>query len=496
MYNQMTDQYKIVQTEIVKVLPIFGQMISAENNYSLVVFWCGEYIGSKPARNAPPRSMSGHKPIKKVKNGNIIYWVSSANYPVSIGGQCTTKDHYIRIYEMTLDLMVVNPVLFAQGYRLGKDPLKMAVEAARSEFLDYVTQTKHDFLQDWLPDSKFNERLAKETGMKVTISRQAIRVDPKHVQPVAPGLEADINDLEMLREDIQKFKEELKTIRDEQETIRLEDDKMYRRQDRQIEIERNREISRQKHISTLENLKRKEEEAEHIHQLHSQLLETAAQELAYILKARIQDIYESNRPIDEVVKVSDDFMKALHESLLKVIKEDETHSSGSSANTNGTSQKALYINAGTLPLPTPPLPPSLSPPAGSFHPQLSENFKQYEKHLTDEIAGGKPNRAIEDPDLELPILYRLAQIQIDTLKVETFVSKNLAAYQRYESRFLSSPHNALHAYYACRHCFAVRYGQRALGLPPEKILSWLEPLQQLLSQVQYPDLKQLVEENM
>jgi len=37
MYNQLTDQYKMVQTEIVKALPIFGRLITAEANQSLVV---------------------------------------------------------------------------------------------------------------------------------------------------------------------------------------------------------------------------------------------------------------------------------------------------------------------------------------------------------------------------------------------------------------------------------------------------------------------------
>ena len=242
MYNQLTDQYKMVQTEIVKALPIFGRMISAEADHSLVVFWCGEYIGSKPAHNFPTIGISGHKPIKKIKNGNIIYRVSSATYSLTIPGFCTTKDHYMRIYKITLDLMVINPVLFAQGYHLGKDPMKMAVEAIRSTFLNYVAQTKHDLLYRWIPDNQFQKRLAEETGMKVTINAQDIQVDPKHTQPLAAGLEADINDLEILRAEIQSLKDELRKLQQEQETTYRAGITMNRMKERDKEFEFKQEI--------------------------------------------------------------------------------------------------------------------------------------------------------------------------------------------------------------------------------------------------------------
>jgi hypothetical protein len=337
MYNQLTDQFKIVQTEKVKALPIFGRLISAEANQSLVVFWCGEYIGSRPALNAPTVSMSGHKPIKKVKNGNIIYWVSSTIYPVTIAGPCTTKDHYMRTYKITLDLMVINSVLFAQGYHLGKDPLKMAVEAIRSTFLNYVAQTKHDLLYGWIPDDQFKKSLAEETGMNVTISTLDIQVDPKHVRPLAAGLEVDINDLEILRAEIQKLKDELRKFQEEQEKTYIAGITMNRMKERDKEFEFKQEIAQKKHDSEIKEFARKEEEAQHIHQINKQLLETGAQEMAQILQASIRDNFESKESITDVVKDLDKFMKELRGSLLKVTKEDDTNSSKSGAKTNGNS---------------------------------------------------------------------------------------------------------------------------------------------------------------
>lgn len=97
------------------------------------------------------------------------------------------------------------------------------------------------------------------------------------------------------------------------------------------------EISRRQHQSALKNLERKEEAADHIHKLHYQLLETATQEMAYVLKARIQDTNERNESIEDVVKVYDDLMIAFYETLPKIIKEDDTDSSKFGAKTNGKS---------------------------------------------------------------------------------------------------------------------------------------------------------------
>jgi hypothetical protein len=335
MYNQLTDQYKIVQKETVKALPIFGRLISAEADQSLVVFSCGEYIGSKFAHNAPTVSINGYKPIKKVKNGNIIYWVSNAIFPVFINGFCTVKDFYILTYKMTLDLVVTNPVLFAEGYRLGKDPLKMAVETTRSAFLSYVAQMNHDLLKGWVPPDQFNKRLAEETGMKFTISSLNIQVDPKHIQPLATRLMMDINNLQLIRDEIQLLQVEQEKIRAEQEKIRADGSKMYANEERYKHFERNEELARLDHESEIKERERKDQEAILRHQINKQLLETAAQEMQQILKARIQDAFESNKTSEAAGKELDELMKALRKSLIIVINEDDTNPNEPGAKTNG-----------------------------------------------------------------------------------------------------------------------------------------------------------------
>jgi hypothetical protein len=335
MYNQLTDQFKIVQIEIVKALPLVGRLVSADAHQSLVIFRCGEYIGSRLAHNAPTVSMSGHKPITKVKNGNAIYRVSSATYSITITGACSTQDHYMRLYSITLDVTIINPVLFAQGYRLGKDPLKMAVEMTKSTFLNYVAQTKHDVLYSWIPEGQFQKSLAEETGTKVIISAQEIKVDPRHVPPLAPSLEADVNDVEILRAEIQDLKQELRKLQDEQDKTYIEGITMHRMREKEKVFEFKREIAQKMHEYELKELARKEEEAQHIHQLNKQLLETGTKEMAQILQASIRNTFESKESFADVVKDVDTFLKELRGSLLKMTKEDDMDSGTSGAKTNG-----------------------------------------------------------------------------------------------------------------------------------------------------------------
>ena len=130
--------------------------------------------------------------------------------------------------------------------------------------------------------------------------------------------------------------------------------------------------------------------------------------------------------------------------------------------------------------------------------ELARNFKRYEHHLAYFTCAKTPDpaTAIDDRDLDLPVPFRLAEIQTDEGKLKTFMNKNLDTYDTYQRRLAAYPDNGLHAFYTARHCFAVRYAQRALGLPARQLLPWPERLQGLLAQVQHPDLQQRVKEDM
>jgi hypothetical protein len=128
--------------------------------------------------------------------------------------------------------------------------------------------------------------------------------------------------------------------------------------------------------------------------------------------------------------------------------------------------------------------------------KLAKNFERYEEDLVYFTRSKTPPPdAIDDPDLDLPVPFRLAEIQTDKDALETFVGKNRHEFDIYAGSLKKNPVSGITAFTASRHGFAVRYGQRALGLPAEQLLPWPESLQRLFAQVQNPDLQQLFKED-
>ena len=133
---------------------------------SLEVFQLKCTYSSVPPLGANASSQNSNK--TKVHNGNVIYQISSIPHPVPIIGSFTTVDNYVRIYKMTFDFIVSDPVLFANGYRLGKDPFILAIEIFKSGFLYHATRAEHDQVKILrVPDPKFNDNMTKDTGMKM-----------------------------------------------------------------------------------------------------------------------------------------------------------------------------------------------------------------------------------------------------------------------------------------------------------------------------------------
>src|SRR5260370_31380064 len=111
MYNQVTDRFGMVQTEIVKAIPILGRTITAVNGYSIEVFRSDVYLGSVRTRDTRETKNTDPECLRmKVSNGDTIFWVSLVTRTVPVVGNLTTKDRCIRPYDVTIDLVVCNPV--------------------------------------------------------------------------------------------------------------------------------------------------------------------------------------------------------------------------------------------------------------------------------------------------------------------------------------------------------------------------------------------------
>src|SRR5258708_1424352 len=368
MYNQVTDRYRLVQMEIVNAPPVFGRTISSVDNYSLEVFRGDMHLGSVGPRSSQPASTK-RKPVRmKVNDGDIIYRVNILPHSVPIVGSFTALDNFVRIYDVTLDLVVSDPVLFVQGYRLGKDPVKLAIEVFTSAFQKYAAKTEHDKLKILrTPDDTWNNSLSADTGMKVAqISQSTFRDDPVRLQMAAMQQGAGKDQLAIsIKAENQRLEDNFQRIRDsnrrfherrELETQRKfereEEERQHlyerRERERQSEFEREEEERQFKYeVGKRErqrDFEREEDARQHMFDLHYQLRVAAAQELKEILRERIRDTFDRGKPIDDVAEESLKLLNAFHDSLRRGYV-FSTLSNGSSTSANGTSSDANTISS-------------------------------------------------------------------------------------------------------------------------------------------------------
>lgn len=327
MSNQVTDRFRFVQTENVQALPMWERNISSEDGYSLEIFRSGEHFASVRPRTAGSASTTRRKSVQKpqqmrIDNGDVIYWVNIVPQPIPVVGIFTTLDNFACIYDITLDLVVSDPVLFVQGYRLEKDPVLLTMESFKKAFLDYAAKTEYDKLNVLRPpDNVWNDSLSKDTGMRVAqISRWSLRGDPQRLETAKLYRDAVKDMLAIIiKSENQMLEDQFERIRDFEKRIHDRDELA-----RQREFERS-ELEKQKAFD------REERTRQHIFELHYQLRTAAAQELKEILKERIRDTFDRGKPIDSVaeesLKLLDAFQKSLYKGYI-----DATTSNGHSSN--------------------------------------------------------------------------------------------------------------------------------------------------------------------
>lgn len=289
MYNQVTDHYQFVEVKVITAPPVLGRMISSAEGYSLQLFRSKEYVRSLrphnlqsgPVSRTRPRSVQKPEQMR-VYNGDVIYKIDMRSHSIPIVGSFKTKDNYVPIYDIALDLVVNDPVLFAKGYSLGRDPVHLAIEHFKTAFLGYAAKTEHDKLNVLRPpEIAWNDGLSNDTGMMIhQISQWRLREDPKR----------------------------LETAEIEQDAVKNTLLVMAKAETKKLEL---------------------------MYQLHSQLSNTAAQELKAILQERIRDAFESGKPVGEVAEETLELLNALFKGI-----EDFTFSNGTSIAMNGASPGA------------------------------------------------------------------------------------------------------------------------------------------------------------
>jgi len=381
MYNQVTDRFGFVRTEIVQALPVLRRIISPKDGYSLEVFRSGEHFASVRPGTVAPASTTTRRSIQrpqhmKVANGDVVYRVRVFPQPIPLVGSFITLDNFVSIYDMTFDLVVSDPVLFAKGYRHGQDPVNLAIESFKTAFLDYATKAEHDKLKVLRQPGSVvwngiirNNSLSANTGMKIVqISQLSFRDrdDPVRVQMAAMQQDAGKDQLAIsIKAENQRLEDNFQRIRDSNrrfhERRELETQRKFEREEeeRQHVYER-RELETQSEFEREEeerqfkyevgkrerqrDFEREEDARQHMFDLHYQLRVAAAQELKEILRERIRDTYDRGKPIDAVAEESLKLLTAFHESLHRGYV-FSTSSNGSSTSANGISHDADTISS-------------------------------------------------------------------------------------------------------------------------------------------------------
>jgi hypothetical protein len=296
MYNQFTDRFRFVDLEVIKSAPFWGRKILAKEGYSQQLFRNKEY----DCTLRPYDEKTETKPLSvRVYNGDAIYKIDIRPHAIPFVGSFKTKDNFVRTYDFTLVLIVINPVIFAKGYSVGQDPVFLAVDSIHKALVKFGEEHEHDKLSKLVqPALDWNTFLAEDTGVRVDKITKWI-----------------------LHEDIKK----LKRAEIEQDTDRI---KLLVQREADTQLLRERSD-------------RKRAALEHIYQLHELLSDSAANELKAILQERIRDAFESGETIDKVAKETIDLLNTLYKGIENFSYLNGAHEvkNGASSGTNGGSTR-------------------------------------------------------------------------------------------------------------------------------------------------------------
>lgn len=302
MYNQFTDRYRFVEVELIKNAPIWGRKILAMEDVSQQIFQYKEYSYTLRPYNVGTES----KPLSaKVYNGDTIYKIDMHPHSISIVDSFKTKDNFVRVYDFTLVLQVTNPVIFAKGYSAGQDPVFLVIDEIQKALLKYGEEHEHDKLPKLeQPALDWNNILAEATGVRVQkITKWILHEDKKRLETAEIEQETEKEKLRLQREaDTDLIKEK---------------------------AARERDALRQMYVQ------------------HSQISNTAANELKAILQERIRDAFESGQPIDKVAEETLNLLYILYKWIENFSYSNGAYNARNGASVDGRGEKetdpALHI---------------------------------------------------------------------------------------------------------------------------------------------------------
>lgn len=292
MFNPVTDRLGYVEKVVIEgrailgqiPLRLFGRVVPVTEGVSQEIFRGGQRIGSI----RPPGITSGNAedmisaPIK-VRKGDVIYRVSLVPQPYNFVGTIQTKDGYQRIYDMHIELVVSNSVLFIFWYCQGNDPANSVISQFKEDFQIYASKFDHDKLDSLRPVyNNFNNWSSNHYGMKVTNPQHGFRKDEKRVKALEIQQNAELRKRE---------------IEAEAEIKALEEKFRMARERRQKEFDRE-EKKNQSDFARAQRLQH------HLNEARIKLLNKTVDDLVSINSARIRDALDYGGSIKMILEAS------------------------------------------------------------------------------------------------------------------------------------------------------------------------------------------------
>jgi hypothetical protein len=300
MYNSQTDSLGLIECVVVEEggrlfgkvpVPPFDRSLQPLPGKHQEVFRGGVPIGSVFPPGAPTTNGCRVEPVK-VRSGDRIYRVSVSPKTYPIVGTILTKDRYQRIYEMSIEWQISNPLQIVYMYQRGEDPTGKAIAHFKASFQRYASCFDHNKLDAvQFPFNQWAKSLRDQYGVIAFCSQPVFRFDNKKTQ------EDKVHQDAKLRKFVIEAESDVKIL--EEESKRDQE-----RQQRQFERD---EKSKQNDFLREEKLKAQLNEA------RIKLLVQSVNDLVLINRERLKDAVDCNGSFKAVLEDSLKLLNAFNQ---------------------------------------------------------------------------------------------------------------------------------------------------------------------------------------
>lgn len=190
MYNSQTDSLGLIECVVEEagrlfgrvLMPLFDRILPPLPGKHQEVFREGAHTGSGFPAGAPITNGRRVEPVM-VRSSDRIYRVSVSPKAYSLAGTILTKDRYQRIYEVSIEWQISNPLQFVYMYQRGENPIGKAIAHFKASFQRYASCFDHNQLDTvQFPFNQWAKSLREQYGIIAFCSKPVFRFDDKKAQ--------------------------------------------------------------------------------------------------------------------------------------------------------------------------------------------------------------------------------------------------------------------------------------------------------------------------